>query len=78
MFRRQNIEYTHILNQLSWKLLGACAEAPRTSHYLYDLLAAEPESAELDNETLEDSLQGHLEQLQQLDLLQAIHDRAIH
>jgi PqqD family protein of HPr-rel-A system len=62
--------HTHILNQLSWQLLLACAEMPREKDYLLKLIAVE--SNEQDHQLLVDSLRGHLGQLQQLDLLQAI------
>ena len=62
--------HTHILNQLSWQLLSACADTPRSDAYLYKLMGAESE--DLDKRQREDSLQGHLSQLQQLDLLQAV------
>lgn len=60
--------HTHILNQLGWQLLVACAESPRTEAYLFKLMAAS--SDDPDQQQLEESLLGHLGQLQQLDLLQ--------
>jgi PqqD family protein of HPr-rel-A system len=62
--------HTHILNQLSWQLLSACADIPRSNAHLFELMAAESEG--LDNQQLDDSLQEHLGQLLQLDLLQRI------
>lgn len=58
--------HTHILNHLSWLLLAACADRPRSSDYLYALMNAETEGA---NPQTQASLERHLEQLQQLDLL---------
>ena len=59
---------THILNKASWRLLSACADAPRSNRYLLELVAEEPD--DLNKQQLENSLQGHLGQLQQLELLQ--------
>jgi PqqD family protein of HPr-rel-A system len=61
--------HTHILNQLSWQLLLACAEVPRSDAHLFQLMATESDG--MDKQQLEDSVQGHLGQLQQLDLLHA-------
>jgi len=60
---------THILNRASWRMLSACADTPRSSGYLLALMAEKPD--DLNEQQLEDSLQGHLGQLQQLELLQA-------
>jgi PqqD family protein of HPr-rel-A system len=59
--------HTHILNDIAWKLLSACADADRSSHYLLQFI--DSESGELDGSELQDRLQGHLEQLQQLELI---------
>ena len=60
---------THILNRVSWRMLSACADMPRSNGFLLDLMTEEPSG--LNKQQLEDSLQGHLGQLQQLELLQA-------
>jgi PqqD family protein of HPr-rel-A system len=62
--------HTHILNDIAWKLLTACADKARSSEYLLDLM--DPESGEIDRSELQDRLLGHLEQLQQLDLIQQL------
>ena len=56
--------HTHILNQLSWQLLQACAETQRSNDYLLSLV--NPEHDQLVRQEVED----HLWQLQQLELIQ--------
>ena len=59
---------THILNQASWRLLSACGDTSRSNEYLLEVIVEQPDG--LDKQQLDDSLQGHLGQLQQLELLQ--------
>jgi len=62
--------HTHILNQLSWQLLSACADTPRSHEYLFKLMLVESEG--LDRQQPEESLEGHLGQLEQLGLLRTV------
>ncbi len=61
--------HTHILNDLAWRLLSACAEGLQSEAVLIELMANE--LGEENREELSDLLDGHLDQLMQLGLVEA-------
>jgi len=61
--------HTHILNDLAWRLLSACAEEPQSEQALLELLVSD--LGEQNREELADALDDHLDHLMQLGLVEA-------
>ncbi len=60
---------THILNDLGWQVLSACAKAPQSEQALLELL--DNDLDEQSSEELDDALDNHLDQLFRLGLVES-------
>ncbi len=60
---------THILNDLGWRVLSACADAPKSEQGLLELLVND--LGEQNRVELADALDDHLDQLFRLGLVES-------
>ncbi len=67
---------THILNDLGWQVLSACAEAPQPEQVLRELLVND--LGDQSGEDLDAALDAHLDQLFRLGLIESRVDRETH